>query len=208
MTSERPSRRVFGWTARSWAFASAASFATAFVFGVWASSMPLDEPDDRRELTARFDRVTRDENGLRLVPVDAGRDVAPLWAVTLTTTATITVASRSNWLVPLECDRTGRWTYELSGNRIDSGPRSDSKDPLFLSADQLRALRPMLVDRLNRDDPAAKRGDRLATLLDAGLHESSSPVVPMATAAAFWASIATAVAALAAKFRWSRGVAV
>jgi hypothetical protein len=200
MGEQRPSGRLFGLPAWAWCTAAIGLLVTANVVAVPGPGSQIDEPGDRQDVTAHFEFVTLDGIGLLLVPFEQTRGVAPLWALTLRTTATTTAAANSHWFIPGLVERSGRWTYELSSNRIDAGAAGDKTNPAELSSDQLRMLRPRLVDSLNRGDPGARRGDRLESLLTNGLDRRTRMCPENAVVVASWIALAAAVVSLVLAF--------
>jgi hypothetical protein len=200
MGEQHPSRRVLGLPAWAWCTAAVVLLATANVVAAPGPGSQIDEPGDRHDVTTHLDLVTRDANGLRLVPFEQSRGVAPLWAITLQTTATTTAAAHSNWFIPGLVERSGRWTYEMTSNRIDAGASDDRTNPPALTPDQLRSLRPRIVESLNRGDPGTARGDRLESLLTTGLERRTYVCAANAVVVASWIALVAALASLVVAF--------
>jgi hypothetical protein len=200
MGERHPLRRVLGLPAWAWCTAAVVLLVTAHFVAAPGPGSRLDEPGDREDVTTHLDLVTRDASGLRLVPFEQSHGVAPLWAITLQTTATTTAAAHSKWFIPGLVERTGRWTYELTSNRIDPGAADDKTNPGALSSDQLQTLRPQIVESLNRADPGARRGDRFESLLTTGLDRRTCVCAENAVVVACWIALAMAPISLLVTF--------
>ncbi len=161
----------------------------------------LSEPGERAELFQPIILVTRDGDSFRFVPWEEQQNVTPRWALTCQTTANSKIVWSVGWGSKTAFGfwtRSGSWRYSLEATRFDTARKSD--EPPWLAADDLKRLRPLVIEELNRRSPREHRGDRLAQLLDEGLERSSDICIQNAVILLAWLSLLIALLSIIAMF--------
>jgi hypothetical protein len=168
------SRRLLGFNARSWVLASAILIAAAL------SVPPPGAPADPSEGLFRDPiLISRTPSGDKVVPFGQHEGMGPVWAVSLWRTDTSTINRRLGVLPGSRTPgfgffrRNDHWRYELAANRFDRGARSAPSKDLWLSPEDAKSLRPVVVAELERRSGGAHQGVLLEHLLDHGASRES-----------------------------------
>jgi hypothetical protein len=194
----KPSRRFLALPAFVWLFVPPLLVLLAYRLG---RPGELSEPSERTDLLRPLILVTPDGDSFRFVPWEEQQNVSPLWAVDCTTTTNSTITWSLGFGEKIAWGfwkRSGSWRYALAANRFDQARKSD--DPWFLPADDVKKLRSLIVEELNRRTPGENRGERLTQLLDQPIEHSSYICLQNAVILFAWLSIPIALASIVAMF--------
>ena len=195
-----PARRFMALPAYLWLLFPPLLVAVAFVSGRPGG---ISEPGERTAIFQSVVLVTRDGDSLRFVPFGADQQVTPLWAVDCMITSQQEARRSLGWANGSPTLgfwwRSGRWRYSLDAMRFvaDWNPEVD---PVQLPQEDLKRLRPMLVEELNRRNPNEHWGDRLTSLLDLGLQRTSYLCIQNAVILLAWLSLPLAVLSMVMMF--------
>jgi hypothetical protein len=197
-----PSRRFLGLPVWTWLLLPSLMVLLAYLLGRPAD---LSEPGERAELFRPIILVAREGDSFHFVSWEEQQNVTPLWALTCRTIANSKIVWSMGWgskMVFGFWKRSGSWRYDLEAVRFDTSRKSD--EPPWLAADNLKHLRPLVIDELNGRSPNEHRGDRLAQLLDHGIERRSDICVQNAVILLAWLSLPIALLSFIAMFIRSR----
>ena len=197
-----PSRRFLGLPAWTWLLLPPLMVLLAYLLG---RPGDLSEPGERAELFQPVILIAPDGDSFRFVSWDGQQNVTPLWALTCRTTANSKIIWSLGWGNKKALGfwkRSGSWRYNLEASRFDTARKSDELP--WLAADDLKRLRPLVIDELNRRTPNEHRGDRLAQLLDHGIDRSSDICIQNAVILLAWLSLPIGLLSFIAMFFRSR----
>ncbi len=200
MAGSFPSRRVLGLPAWLWVVLPIPLLALGNMLSSFWLPSKLAEPPPRAEVFREPVLVARDGASFRFVPFGQHKEVKPLWAVNVIVQDMGTVRWESHFFVPGLFLKESRWTYELTSHRFDDDWKGDKENPFMLPAEEVRQLRPLVINELNQRQPSAKLGDRLEGMLTTGLEERSYLCPQNAVVVLAWLSLPMAVVGLCLMF--------
>jgi hypothetical protein len=165
---------------------------------------PPTEPEKVLELFREPVLLARDGGTFRVVPSGQHTSIRPLWMVDRDVTQHNAVDSLSgtSWATALGFYRqTTSWHYALHASRYDDAWRDLERGQWALPPEDLQHIRPLMVAELNQRSGDGRWGDRLTSILDDGVEETTYVSLQNEVILLGWLSLLPALWAIRVMFR-------